>query len=689
MKNLRSTLGASANAVRSTARRTANLARSAWRAGSARVRNAVRRSAAVVRHPTRRVLVTAALIVLLPPALLAALIVVVESEWAEDRIERFASDRLGREVRLNEIDVRFAWPPRFHLQALSVANPEWARTHHLIDAHDLAAVVRFWPLFAGEVVIDTLSVARGRAGIEKEAGRATWRFGSQGDGESRFHLQQAEVADGWIFYRNAEQKTALHVHAKGAYGPRGTSMTLDAEGQFRGAPARGHAELPSIVLSGERAIRGSVEATVGRTSGAANGTFKMAANGLGSIDAELELRGPTLAALQEIVAVNLPDTPPYRLQGRLRHDEDVWRFEPFAGTVGDSDLRGTGSYDARGEKPMLRADLVSRNLDFNDLGPVVGAPPATGPGETASPSQKRQAEQMDRRQQALPRENLGSRKWSALNADVRLEALQVNARPELPITSLKAHLTLENSVLRLHPLTFEAAGGVVRNNVVLDGTVSPMRGELKTEVRSLDLSRLFPKLESMRGAMGRLYGRAELVGGGESVAQLLGTSDGEAHLLVSGGRISALLVELLGLDVAEALLILGTGNVQTPLRCAVADLDVQNGVVATKSFVIDTRDTLVRVDGTIDLGAEKLKLTAYPQPKDASLLSVRSPITVTGALRDPKVRPKAGPIVGRIAAAGLLALVNPLLAVIPFVETGTDEHANCQALLATAKESAN
>jgi uncharacterized protein involved in outer membrane biogenesis len=209
---------------------------------------------------------------------------------------------------------------------------------------------------------------------------------------------------------------------------------------------------------------------------------------------------------------------------------------------------------------------------------------------------------------------------------------------------------------------------------------------MRVNVRKLDLARLFPKLESMKDALGLLYGQAHLTGHGASVARLLGTSDGEATLMVSGGRIAALLVEVLGIDVVEALVVLATDNVQTPLYCAVADLAVQDGVATTRAFVIDTRDTLVRVEGTIDFGDETLDLVTYPQPKDASIFSLRSPVRVSGPLRDPAVRPKAGPILGRVAAAGLLALVNPLLAIIPFVELGTGEDASCRALLARAQE---
>ena len=78
--------------------------------------------------------------------------------------------------------------------------------------------------------------------------------------------------------------------------------------------------------------------------------------------------------------LNLPETPPYRIQGRFRNQSDAFIFDPLQGRVGDSDLGGSARYTRGGQRPVLKANLVSHLLDFDDLGPLVGAPPKTGPG---------------------------------------------------------------------------------------------------------------------------------------------------------------------------------------------------------------------------------------------------------------------------------------------------------------------
>ena len=632
---------------------------------------------------SRRALIVTAGVLLLPVLLLAVAVFALESEWAERRIEQFASKRLNRAVNLDEIDLRFAWPPRVHLQSLRIANPDWAKTRSLLDAQDLSATVEFLPLFRGRVVIDLLTIGSGRVGLEQQGERATWRFGPKDDQPSPFELREARVDDAWIYYGNPAINTALHIHASGEMGPQGASIAMTAKGTLRGDPAHGRANASSLLLTAEP-TRLHLEATVGPTSGTFVGTIQASTGGVKSIAAEVDVRGQTIEHLFDLFGINAPATPPYELHGQLRHSGMRWSLDSFDGRVGDSDLRGSLSYDRSGAKPMLTADLRSERLDLDDLGPLVGAPPGTGAGETASPPQRQQARARKSHSDLLPDAEFETKRWNEMNADVRLEAVRVRGVPALPVDHLTAHLTLQNAVLRVHPLVLGTGGGRIESNLSVDANQSPPQGELSITARNVELSGFFSARPDAV-ALGKLYGQARLAGRGRSVETLFSTAHGELTAAVSGGRVSALLVEAAGLDIAEALAVIASKDVQTPLRCAVADFNVKNGIARAQAFVVDTRDTVVRVEGSIDLGRERYDLVVHPHPKDPSAFSLRSPLLVTGPLGDPHVRPKAAPIAARIGAAALLALVNPLLAVAPFIELGTAEDANCKALMQRAK----
>jgi uncharacterized protein involved in outer membrane biogenesis len=121
------------------------------------------------------------------------------------------------------------------------------------------------------------------------------------------------------------------------------------------------------------------------------------------------------------------------------------------------------------------------------------------------------------------------------------------------------------------------------------------------------------------------------------------------------------------------------------LRCAVIDLGVRKGIATSNALVVDTDDTLVIGAGAISFADERLDLTLYPQPKDRSVLAARVPLHIRGSFRDPDVFPDAKALAVRGAAAGLLALINPLLALASFIETGPGKDSNCGNLLAETR----
>ncbi len=403
------------------------------------------------------------------------------------------------------------------------------------------------------------------------------------------------------------------------------------------------------------------------------------------LDMRLRLAGATFKDLAKVTGMVLPDSPPYRMAGRLRHDGSNWIFDPFDGKVGDSDLAGSVVYEKGRERPFFKATLRSKVLDFNDLGPLIGAPPKTGPGETANAEQAAQAARRAAEQRLLPDQRFNPETWGKMDADVHLTAQRVLRPKQLPLDALSTHLTLNDSVLRLQPLDFGVAEGRIRAYITLDGKRKPMRGDMKADIQGLQLAPLFPTVKNMRDALGTLYGRADLAGHGESVAALLGSSNGKMTVAVDGGRIRALLDALIPLQMAEVIMLLGRNADQVQLRCAVGGLDVKDGVARADSFVVDTEHTLIKVDGAVDLDHESIDLQASPYPKQPGILSLRTPLVMKGPMRQPKVHPKVGPLVARAAGVVALGAVNPALSLLATGESGPGKDADCGKLLAEAK----
>jgi len=63
-----------------------------------------------------------------------------------------------------------------------------------------------------------------------------------------------------------------------------------------------------------------------------------------------------------------------------------------------------------------------------------------------------------------------------------------------------------------------------------------------------------------------------------------------------------------------------------------------------------------------------------------------SPIVVSGPLTGPKVGIEGGAVAAQVGlGAALAALVNPLAALLTFVDPGLAEDANCGALISSAR----
>jgi hypothetical protein len=184
-----------------------------------------------------------------------------------------------------------------------------------------------------------------------------------------------------------------------------------------------------------------------------------------------------------------------------------------------------------------------------------------------------------------------------------------------------------------------------------------------------------------------MVGRAILHGRGKSLHEVGATAEGTLSVVVPHGDIRKAFAELMGINAANGLGLLLTGNQdKTGIRCGVANFKAEGGVFAAQDIVIDTEKVLITGKGEIDLGSEDLDLTLNGQPKKFRFFRIKSPIEVGGTLSKPKVGLKPGNTPGQAALATALGvLATPLASVLAFIDPGLAKDADCGALLAEAE----
>ena len=257
---------------------------------------------------------------------------------------------------------------------------------------------------------------------------------------------------------------------------------------------------------------------------------------------------------------------------------------------------------------------------------------------------------------------------------------------DIPFNDIVAEIHMKDKVLSLTPLNFGMAGGDITSNITLDGRQKTIAAQAKVAARHLKIRELFPKLQSMQASFGEVYADAALTGHGNSVSSMLASANGELAATVSEGTVSQFILELAGLNLANAVFVKVFGDKQVQLNCLASDFAVKNGVADVRRFVLDTDNAVVNVTGNVSLASETLDLDIRPKTKGARIFSLRTPLYAQGTFKEPKIGPQKGPLALKAGAAVALAtVVAPVAAILPLINVDRAPDTDCGAVMAEAK----
>ena len=615
--------------------------------------------------------------------------------WNDARpvIARVASGVLDRKVNISgDLNVDLGRVTQIKIQGLSIDNAPWGRAdHHLLRVGDLVISIALPPLLSGNVDIPSLAIADMQANLERnEQGRGNWPSGNAADGPAKPSGGSGEAAKLPLVEslsitktrvtfddRQAKKQVTLVVdRLKGGEDGDRRRMTVDGSGSYQGQPAKLQAVMGSLDALKQHEKAYPLDVTMSA------GDFRLRVNG--TIDDPQTLQGPNLALevggdnltnLFPLTGIPIPPSPPYHLSGRLERQGTAWAFENFAGKLGDSDMRGKVAVDFAGKRPRIKGDVVSTLLDLKDLAGFIGA-------SEGGPNAQIETREGGR---VLPDKKVDLTKLRSVDVDIHFTGTRI-VTPQVPIDKLDAKVALDAGTFRVQPATFAVGDGNVNVYLSLYGAEEPVRSDIKAVIEHVDLRRLMRGSDFVSKSFGSFNGRAELSAMGTSVADIAGSATGDVMVVLADGRISRLLVELMGLDVFESLGILVSGDESIPIRCIVADFDAQKGLFQARTLVFDTTDTNVIGTGTMNMRDEALNLRLHAYPKDFSPFTLRTPISVQGTLGHPDAFPDPADIGVEGGAKKVLNSVLTLVeGLLPPPDIGPGKNAPCGDLIARAR----
>ncbi|NEX62249.1 AsmA family protein [Noviherbaspirillum galbum] len=614
--------------------------------------------------------------------------------WIGDKV----STAIGRQFAINgDLSLRWERPehvtgwqrfvpwPHFHAKDITLSNPEWATSGPLM-AQIADADFRLNPLglLHKTISLDSVTFSGSQVNLEQGKGkRNNWTFDRKDKPEKspwQFAFDGLALEQTAVRYVDPEKKadaTAMVDTEKDG------SVVWQAKGKFNGEKLTGHGKAGSVLSLREKNVRYpvSAELKVGQTTITADGALTDPAN-LKEIDVNLKILGASMADLFPLSGVLLPNTPKFstegRVIGRLKPRAFELRYEKFKGKVGDSDIGGTLDYKQQDPRPLLSGEVVSNYLNLSDLGALVGGDEREKKNNSAvkQPPDK-----------VLPVSPFKTDRWDKMDVQVSFTGKKIIKDKKYPIDNLQTNVRMKNGVLSLSPLNFGVAGGRLTTELEIDGHADPAKARMQVAARGLKLKELFPGVESMRASLGELNGNAKLTGAGNSIAALLGSSNGELKSLVTEGSISKFILEAAGLNVGSVVVTKLFGDRQVKLNCMAADFDIKDGLMRSQVFLLDTQDATIFVDGGINLRTEEMKLKVNPESKGIRIISLRSPLYVNGTFKKPDVGIDKGVVALKAGAATALGtLAAPLAAVIALINPGPGEEVPCGQLIAQAKQ---
>lgn len=606
-------------------------------------------------------------------------------------ISRMASAATGRPIEITgDLDVNpWSWTPEIRVSGLRVGNPaRFDERGTFAEIAGAEAQVRLLPLFVGRFDIVRLDLDGADINLYRSAtGDSNWSAAPGAARGRSFNLpaiRQFALRNGHVELRDDKRRTILDATFTTEEGPGGDGrFELNGEGSINRRPFT--IELsgaPLLNVRRDRPYAFVADVRAGGTRIQADGAINRPFD-LNRWHADVVASGPDLADLYQLIGLALPNTPPYALRGRVERSGQTYGMPRVVGRVGDSDLRGafTASRQRNG-RLLLDGDFLTSQLDFDDLMTVLGGAPSTARGETASDSQRAIAANMEAQGRLLPDARLDISRVRNMDARVTYRAARVRS-DRFPLRGLALDINLDRGLLRLDPLTLDLRQGR------LGGAVAINAREETPQV-DLDLRLSGARMESILAFSGEppltgaLVGRARLSGRGASVREAAANANGEVTLATPSGEVREALAELTGINVTRGLGLLLTDDESTiPIRCGVASFRVRGGIMRTRSILVDTETVLIGGEGSISLRDETMDLRLQGEPKEARLVSVDAPITLQGRLRSPELGVDADEVAGQGGLAALLgSLVAPLAAVLPFIDPGLADDADCAALLA-------
>jgi uncharacterized protein involved in outer membrane biogenesis len=386
-----------------------------------------------------------------------------------------------------------------------------------------------------------------------------------------------------------------------------------------------------------------------------------------AFDGDLDLKGQ-LPVIGQLIQVKLAREQTAELHGHVAVAHGDVKLTGIVAKTDGIVMHGELDYQAA-KSPRLTITSSGSSID---LAPYLKkeAKPEHGMANKRSPDAR-----------LVPDVALDFSKQRSLDAVATIKDLNIKFDAK-PVTLINARLSAGNGIFRLDPMETRSAinGSTILTKIEIDGSKEPTKGKFEIQAMNFNFGETLKRLGITNEITGTLALQMDVSGKGRNLRELIGSTNGKVQLVADKGSIPKWVLEIWGGGLLR--LIIPTTWAEDPvtdLNCAVARFDLADGVMRSQTLLADTKRVTVAGEAIVNWQNEQISGLFKPQPKDATLFHLGTPIQLSGTLAYPKVGSAQSGIVS--LGKWAIGLTSPAALIVVFGDVGAKEKNPCAALL--------
>lgn len=380
-----------------------------------------------------------------------------------------------------------------------------------------------------------------------------------------------------------------------------------------------------------------------------NAKFVFKASQLASGNVAIKFTGKSVASLAPLVAKgNLPNVGPYLLVGSVDVTNDRVAINDLNLTVGESNLKGSMTVDASGERTRFDLVLSSKLLQLKDFfSPSAFADPRTGDRKTGSqgpPKKARWVGDFAFGDYADKLAFLGD-----LDGKFVLSVADVRAGRDV-LGSGKLKLVLTNGRLQMDPIRVRLPGGELKMSLdIRESEKESVNAKWAAEIDKFDIGVLRRNFDAELPIDGTLSLKAGLEMRYWIAQSPWSGATGELDFILRPKELAAGIVDLWAVNLLNAVSKqLDPKEGGSRVNCVVGRLRLKNGFLRDDVLFLDTTRIVAGAQIAADFKKRDVEVYAAPRAKEPQLFAANTPIVVSGKFDNFKIGPAPGEVLATI-----------------------------------------